>query len=250
VPSNQQRRETERRRLQRQLEQRRAREANRKRFTLIASIVSTLVVIAGIVVAVVLATGGSDDSGDKSAQSGGNPSTASSAASSPAASPSTAAPGTPPAPTAPCNAPTPGPTATFRGVTVKQATNLKREPKVTSQGDAAPGNILCQDLVVGSGKAASPSSTVTVQYTGVLYTNGKQFDSSWSRGQTAQFSLAQVVPGFTEGIGGAGKVEPMKVGGRRIMILPPALGYGSQANGSIPANSSLVFVVDLKSIDG
>ena len=89
-----------------------------------------------------------------------------------------------------------------------------------------------------------------MQYTGVLYKDGKEFDSSWSRGQAAQFPLTGVVPGFTEGIGGAGAVAPMKVGGRRIMILPSSLGYGAQAAGSIPANSTLVFVVDLKSIDG
>ncbi len=143
-----------------------------------------------------------------------------------------------------------GTTATFKGVTVTQATNIKHEPKVTSKGTAAPANLVCQDLIVGSGKAATTSSTVTVQYTGVLYKDGKQFDSSWTRGQPAQFPLNQVVPGFTEGIGGAGKVAPMKVGGRRIMILPASLAYGSAAQNGIPANSTLVFVVDLKSIDG
>jgi FKBP-type peptidyl-prolyl cis-trans isomerase len=57
-----------------------------------------------------------------------------------------------------------------------------------------------------------------------------------------------VVPGFTQGIGGTGKVAPMRVGGRRIMILPAALGYGAQGSGPIPANAALVFVVDLKSV--
>jgi peptidylprolyl isomerase len=89
---------------------------------------------------------------------------------------------------------------------------------------------------------------VTVQYDGVLYSNGKEFDSSWKRGQTAEFSLTQVVKGFTEGIGGTSGVPPMKVGGRRIMIFPASMGYGAQAQNGIPANSSLVFVVDLKSI--
>jgi peptidylprolyl isomerase len=90
---------------------------------------------------------------------------------------------------------------------------------------------------------------VSVQYLGVLYKNGLKFDSSWSRGgKPISFPLTQVVHGFTQGIGGAGKVAPMRVGGRRIMILPASLGYGSSANGSIPANSPLVFVVDLKSV--
>jgi len=245
VSTNQQRREAERRRLQRQLEERRAREAARKRFTLIASIVTTLVVIAAVVVVVILATNGDDDS--KKNQSAAGP-TDSPAASTSAASTTPPAAAPPPAPTTPCAAQPKGATAKFNGVTVGGADDLKKAPKVSAKGGAAPANIVCQDLVVGTGPAATTSSTVTVQYTGVLYKDGKEFDSSWTRGQTAQFSLAQVVPGFTEGIGGAGKVAPMKVGGRRVMILPPALGYGAQANGPIPANSTLVFVVDLKSV--
>ena len=87
-----------------------------------------------------------------------------------------------------------------------------------------------------------------MQYVGVLYKNGTVFDSSWARGSPAQFSLTGVVKGFTQGIGGTTGVAPMKVGGRRIMILPASLGYGSTASGPIPANSPLVFVVDLKKV--
>lgn len=210
MPTNQQRREAERRRLQRQLDERREREAARKRFTLIASIVTTLVVIAAVVIVVIVAT-----SGDDSKDGGGSGGAA---------------------------------TVTFQGVTVDNANDIKVEPKVTSKGTTDPTELQYKDLVVGKGKAASPSSSVTVQYTGVLYKKGTQFDSSWTNGQPATFSLSGVVPGFTQGIGGNAKVPPMKVGGRRIMILPPSLGYGAQANGSIPANSTLVFVVDLKSI--
>jgi FKBP-type peptidyl-prolyl cis-trans isomerase len=245
VPTNQQRREAERRRLQRQLEERRAREAARKRFTLIGSIVGTLIVIAAVVIVVVVATGGNDN---KKATNAGGKDTVTSPTPT-ATSSSAAARPAPPAPTTPCAAASKGASASFKGVTVGAADNLKHEPKVSSKGATAPANLLCQDLVVGKGKAATPSSTVTVQYTGVLYKDGKQFDSSWSRGQAAQFPLTGVVPGFTEGIGGAGKVAPMRVGGRRVMILPAALGYGSTAQQGIPANSTLVFVVDLKSID-
>jgi peptidylprolyl isomerase len=92
---------------------------------------------------------------------------------------------------------------------------------------------------------------VTVQYVGVRYADGKKFDSSWDRGQPAQFSLTGVVKGFTEGIGGTKGVPPMKVGGRRIMILPASLGYGTQGAGAdIPPNTPLVFVVDLVSVQG
>jgi len=140
-----------------------------------------------------------------------------------------------------------GPT-TFMKVTVKNSTDLTREPGVTSKGSTPPTKLGYKDLVVGKGQAASAKATVTVQYTGVLYATGKQFDSSWGRGQPATFSLAQVVPGFTQGIGGTSGVPPMKVGGRRIMILPAALGYGARGNQGIPPNTPLVFVVDLKKI--
>jgi peptidylprolyl isomerase len=246
VPTNQQRRDAERRRLQQELEQRRVREAARKRTTLILSIAGTLVLIAAVVIVIVTTTG----SDKKPNNAGGNDSSSSAAASStPAASSSAAQPPAAPPPTTPCAAPS-GATASFKGVTIGSATDLKKAPKVTSKGTSVPG-LLCQDLVVGKGKAATPTSTVSVQYTGVLYTNGSEFDSSWSKGgKPVQFPLTGVVPGFTQGIGGAGKVAPMRVGGRRVMILPASLGYGAQANGPIPANSTLVFVVDLVSIGG
>jgi peptidylprolyl isomerase len=106
-----------------------------------------------------------------------------------------------------------------------------------------PSGLVTKELVVGTGTAAAVSSTVLVQYVGADYTNGKNFDSSWQRGQPTSFPLSQVVPGFSEGIVG------MKVGGRREIVIPPGLGYG--ANGQPPAvspNETLVFVVDLKSV--
>jgi peptidylprolyl isomerase len=246
VPTNQQRRDAERRRLQQELEQRRAREAARKRATLIVSIIGTLVLIAAVVTVIVLTTGGSD----KKPNSGGNPAKPSPTASTAPASTTAAAPPAAPPPTAPCAGPS-GATATFKGVTISGATDLKKAPKVSAKGTDKLTTLLCQDLVVGKGKAATPTSTVNVQYAGVLYSNGTEFDSSWSKGgKPVSFPLTGVVPGFTQGIGGAGKVAPMHVGGRRVMLLPPALGYGAQANGPIPANSTLVFVVDLVGIGG
>ncbi len=238
MPTNQQRRDNERRRLQRQLEERRAREIARRRMTLIGSIIGTLVIIAAVVVIVVVSTGGNDknNAGHDTITS---PPTSTSAAAPPASSP-----------TAPCAGPGKGSTASYQGVGVAGATNLKAAPKVTSKGTGDPATVQCQDLVVGTGRAAGPTSSVTVQYTGVLYKDGTAFDSSWTRGQPAKFSLTGVVPGFTQGIGGAGKVAPMKVGGRRLMILPSALGYGAQGNSTIPPNAPLVFVVDLVSVDG
>lgn len=240
MPTNKQRRENERRRLQRQLEQRRQREIARKRFTLIASIVGTLVVIAAVVIVIAVASGGN-----------GKSNTAAGASTTPATSvtPSASATPTTLAPAVKAKA-AKGPSVTFNGVTVKGAADLTGEPGVTSKASTAPAKLEYKDLVVGKGAAAKPTSTVTVQYSGVLYKNGTPFDSSWSRGQAASFSLAQVVPGFTRGIGGTTGVPPMKVGGRRIMILPAALGYGSAGQGAIPANSPLVFVVDLTKVSG
>ncbi|MFI7586511.1 FKBP-type peptidyl-prolyl cis-trans isomerase [Spongisporangium articulatum] len=138
---------------------------------------------------------------------------------------------------------------TYQGVTVSNPTDLTKASNPTSSSSKTPAKLEYKDLVVGTGKEANASSTVTVQYEGVLYKDGTAFDSSWSRGgQPASFSLMQVVPGFTQGIGGTDGVPPMKEGGRRVMILPAELGYGAQATGAIPANSPLVFVVDLVSV--
>ena len=141
-----------------------------------------------------------------------------------------------------------GATVTFNGVSVVGAADLGGMPGVTSKSSATPTKLEYKDLVVGKGAAATPTSSVTVQYVGALYKDGTVFDSSWKNGRTVTFALTGVVPGFTQGIGGTTGVPPMKVGGRRIMILPSALGYGAQANQGIPPNAPLVFVVDLVSM--
>lgn len=135
----------------------------------------------------------------------------------------------------------------FDDVTVDGATDLASKPKVTSKSGNTPSQLEVKDLVTGDGAAANPTANVTVQYVGVRYQDGKQFDASWDHGGATSFPLTGVVPGFTQGIGGNGQVAPMKVGGRRIMILPAALGYGASGtqDGSIPPNTPLVFVVDL-----
>lgn len=237
MPTNKQRREAARRHLERQLQRRQERDAARKRFTLIASVVGSVVLIALIVGFIAIVGKDNKKPAASSASSTGS--------TSPAASPSASASPTPsksyPA--------AKGAAVTFKGVTVGGAADLAGKPSVTSKSSTTPTKLEVKDLVVGKGKAATPASTVTVQYVGVLYKTGVKFDSSWDRGQTAQFSLSGVVKGFTQGIGGTTGVPPMKAGGRRLMILPAPLGYGSQSNGTIPANSPLVFVVDLVSVD-
>ena len=109
----------------------------------------------------------------------------------------------------------------------------------------APSHLVTNDLITGTGAAASTGKTITVNYVGVLYTTGKQFDASWDRNQpfTTPLSSGSIIPGWVQGISG------MKVGGRRELIIPPALAYGKAGQPpTIPGNSTLVFVVDLLSV--
>jgi peptidylprolyl isomerase len=132
------------------------------------------------------------------------------------------------APTAAVKTPTSGP--------------LSKEPTVTPPSGPAPTKLVTKDLIVGTGAEAKAGDTVTVNYVGVLYHGGKVFDASWKRGETFSFPLGkgQVIPGWDQGVAG------MRVGGRRELIIPAALGYGAQGSPpSIPPNAPLVFVVDL-----
>jgi FKBP-type peptidyl-prolyl cis-trans isomerase len=99
------------------------------------------------------------------------------------------------------------------------------------------------DEVVGTGAEAVTGKNVTVNYIGTL-TNGTKFDSSFDRNQPFSFQLGggQVIKGWDQGVVG------MKVGGKRKLVIPPSLGYGNQANSSIPANSTLIFEITLVSV--
>ncbi|MFC0265103.1 FKBP-type peptidyl-prolyl cis-trans isomerase [Alloscardovia macacae] len=127
-------------------------------------------------------------------------------------------------------------------------------PKITLAKDGEPnidatdlkdyksdGQLKVQTLLQGTGADVTQNSTVTVQYKGWVLGGdaSKPFDSSWSRGSSATFSLQQVVKGWTQGLTG------QKVGSQVLLIIPPDLGYGSTAQNNIPANSTLVFVVDI-----
>jgi peptidylprolyl isomerase len=121
--------------------------------------------------------------------------------------------------------------------------DTKTKPKVEIPECEPPSTLVIKDLKKGSGKTAKPSDTVTVQYVGLNFKTGEEFDSSWSRHEPASFPLEQVIPGWTQGMAG------MKVGGRRELIIPPALGYGEAGSPpTIPPNETLVFVIDLLAV--
>jgi peptidylprolyl isomerase len=124
---------------------------------------------------------------------------------------------------------------------------LKTEPIVTVPAGAVPTKTEVKDIVVGTGPTVGAHDSVTVNYLGLNYVDCSEFDSSWSRDSAATFSLDGVVPGFSKGIGGdsASGIAPMKVGGRREIIVTPADGYGTAGSGAIKPNEELVFVVDV-----
>lgn len=135
-------------------------------------------------------------------------------------------------------------TSTSTATTAKTPTSgpLSKEPKVTPPSGPAPTKLVIKDLITGTGAEAKDGDTVTVNYVGVLYKGGKEFDASWKRNEPFTFTLGkgQVIAGWDQGVAG------MKVGGRRELIIPSALAYGTKGSPpTIPANAPLVFVVDL-----
>jgi peptidylprolyl isomerase len=121
-------------------------------------------------------------------------------------------------------------------------TDLKKKPVITTQGDESPGALIVEDIVTGKGPAAKSGDEISVQYVGVLYSDGTEFDASWDTGQPFEFQLGagNVIPGWDQGL------EGMKVGGRRELVIPPDLAYGPTGQPpTIPPDATLVFVVDL-----
>jgi peptidylprolyl isomerase len=113
------------------------------------------------------------------------------------------------------------------------------EPTITVPKTAAPKSTTIAVLKKGDGATVKAGDTVLVQYTGVLWKDGKVFDSSWKNGSPVSFSTDKVVKGFGKALTGA------TVGSQVLVVIPPADGYGSTAQGSIPANSTLVFTIDI-----
>jgi peptidylprolyl isomerase len=116
--------------------------------------------------------------------------------------------------------------------------NAGEVPTVSAPTGAAPTELTTQDIIVGTGAEVLPTSTLTVHYYLMTWSDGKVIESSWV-GQPATFALAQVVEGWQKGLPGA------KVGGRRLLVLPPEMGYGAAGAGPIGPNETLIFVVDI-----
>lgn len=157
----------------------------------------------------------------------------------PAAVPATSAETTP-TETAPAAGGTPTAAAKEAGI----STDMSSKPKIPKPKGKAPKKLVVTDIVKGKGDEAKSGDQIVVNYVGVLFSNGEQFDASWDNGQPFPFTLGQgdVIPGWDQG------VEGMRVGGRRLLTIPPDLAYGAQGQGSIPANATLVFAVDLLNV--
>ena len=137
-------------------------------------------------------------------------------------------------------------TATTESAAATAKAEAMTKPKVVVPKGPPPKKLVIKDLKVGSGPEVKAREEVRdkvfVEYVGVNYRNGKEFDSSWERGKPFAFTVNfhEVIPGWDKGMVG------MKEGGRRELIIPPNLAYGKAGiPPSIPPNETLVFVIDL-----
>jgi peptidylprolyl isomerase len=116
-------------------------------------------------------------------------------------------------------------------------------PTVKVPSASPPSTLQVKTLIQGSGPAVVKGQTLIAQYHGVLWRNGKVFDSSWQHGAPAGFAIGvgQVIPGWDKGLVG------LKAGSRVMLVVPPKEGYGAKgsSDGSIKGTDTLVFVVDI-----
>ena len=118
----------------------------------------------------------------------------------------------------------------------------RTKPEIDFPQDPVPTELRIEDVVQGTGKEATPGSTVSCHYVGVTYSGGEEFDASWNRGEPLDFTVGvgQVIQGWDQGLLG------MKVGGRRRLEIPSEMAYGKRGAGAlIGPDEALIFVVDL-----
>ena len=135
------------------------------------------------------------------------------------------------------------PTAAGTAIAQAVGTDTKKKPKIPKPSGKPPAKLTVVDIVPGTGAAATNGDTLTVDYAGSSWSTGKEFDASWNSGQPFPVTLGQgqVIQGWEQGLQG------MKQGGRRLLVIPPDIGYG--ASGSPPKikpNETLIFVIDLR----
>ncbi|MGY4720256.1 FKBP-type peptidyl-prolyl cis-trans isomerase [Naumannella cuiyingiana] len=122
---------------------------------------------------------------------------------------------------------------------------MSEKPEVDFPEGPPPAELEITDLIVGEGEQAKPGDMVEVDYVGVAYSSGEEFDASYNRGQPLRFALGagQVITGWDRGL------EGMRVGGRRRLVIPPQLAYGDAgAGGVIKPGETLIFVCDLRGV--
>ena len=112
-------------------------------------------------------------------------------------------------------------------------------PTITPPSGPAPAQLEFQDIIEGTGAHVKADSTLTVHYILMTWSNGSLIESSWPGLKPATFPLANVIVGWQQGLQGA------KVGGRRLLIIPPDLGYGPRGSGPIGPNETLIFAIDI-----
>ena len=135
------------------------------------------------------------------------------------------------------------PTAEVKKLADAVGTDTKKKPKIPKPSGKPPKQLMVVDIVKGSGAPAQAGNTLTVDYVGDSWSTGKEFDASWNTGQPFPVTLGQgqVIHGWEQGLQG------MKKGGRRLLVIPPDLGYGASGSGSkIKPNETLIFVVDAR----
>jgi peptidylprolyl isomerase len=124
--------------------------------------------------------------------------------------------------------------------------DTSKRPVIPKPTGSPPRRLIKEDIVKGRGPGAKPGDVVVVNYVGMNFSNGQEFDASWNRGEPfpVQLGAGNVIPGWEKGLIG------IKKGGRRKLTIPPELGYGTEGSPpAIPPNETLVFVIDVVSID-